>query len=272
MKFASYATAAAFLLTTCTVGFAQDAQRAEERAAQDAERASDSADRAAERAVDRAQRAEQRAERAERAEDRAEDRAERAAERRAERERSDVRIRQDEDRVREDEVELAADTVVERRQEVIDMAKDTIADLTDSDPAAKDLYDAAYGYAVFDTTKAGFLVTGAGGTGAAMRTGRGGEPVIMHMGAGGVGLGGGVENYKLVILFEDEDTFDRFLDGGWTAGASAQAAAGRDGAAVVGRFVNGVAVYHLTDGGAIAQADVTGVRFWRSDRLNPGIG
>jgi lipid-binding SYLF domain-containing protein len=166
--------------------------------------------------------------------------------------------------------ELDAKGLEARRAEILDMTKDTVAELR-KDDAAEDLVDDAYGYAVFDTTKGGFVVTGAGGTGAAMRK-NGGNPVYMHMGAGGVGLGAGLENYKLVLLFENEDTYERFVDGSWTAGASAQAAAGRDGAAVVGKFVNGVAVYHLTDKGVIAQADLTGVRFWPSDRLNPGVG
>lgn len=133
----------------------------------------------------------------------------------------------------------------------------------------RDIDVADYSHAVFDTTKGGFIVTGAGGTGVAMRK-SGGDPVYMHLGAGGVGLAAGLENYKLIVLFETEDTYKRFIDGAWTGGASAQAAAGRDGAAIVGKFFNGVAVYHITDKGVIAQADVTGVRFWPSDRLNPG--
>lgn len=165
---------------------------------------------------------------------------------------------------------LDADTLAERRQEILDMSKDTIAELRENDAAATLLSD-AYGYAVFDTTKGGFIVTGAGGTGVAMRK-NGSNPVYMHLGAGGVGLGAGLENYKLVILFENEDVYERFVDGQWSAGATAQAAAGRDGAAAVGKFNNGVAVYHLTDKGLIAQADITGVRFWPSDRLNPGVG
>jgi lipid-binding SYLF domain-containing protein len=165
--------------------------------------------------------------------------------------------------------ELDADTLAERRQEILDMSKGTI-DALRKDTAAKELIDDAYGHAVFDTTKGGFLVTGAGGTGVAMRK-NGSDPVYMHMGAGGVGLGAGIENYKLVVLFENEDVYKRFIDGQWAAGASAQAAAGDEGAAVVGRFHNGVAVYHLTDQGLIAQADVTGVKFWPSDRLNPGV-
>jgi lipid-binding SYLF domain-containing protein len=166
--------------------------------------------------------------------------------------------------------ELDANSLVERRQEILDMSKSTIDGLRKKDEAAAALISSAYGHAVFDTTKGGFIVTGAGGTGVAMRR-NGSAPVYMHMGAGGVGLGAGLENYKLVVLFENEDTYERFIDGAWTAGASAQAAAGRDGAAAVGKFANGVAVYHLTDKGLIAQADLTGVKFWPSDRLNPGV-
>ena len=165
--------------------------------------------------------------------------------------------------------ELDANTLDGRRHEILEMSKSTIEKLRKDESAAQ-LIGSAYGHAVFDTTKGGFIVTGAGGTGVAMRKG-GGNPVFMHMGAGGVGLGGGLENYKFVVLFENEDTYKRFIDGAWTAGASAQAAAGRDGAAAVGKFVNGVAVYHITDKGLIAQADVTGVKFWPSDRLNPGV-
>jgi lipid-binding SYLF domain-containing protein len=165
--------------------------------------------------------------------------------------------------------ELDANSLAERRQEILDMSKGTI-DALRKDESAKELLDDAYGHAVFDTTKGGLIVTGAGGTGVAMRK-NGSDPVYMHMGAGGVGLGAGIENYKLVVLFENEDVYKRFIDGQWAAGASAQAAAGDEGKGVVGKFHNGVAVYHLTDQGLIAQADVTGVKFWPSDRLNPGV-
>jgi lipid-binding SYLF domain-containing protein len=156
----------------------------------------------------------------------------------------------------------------QRREEILAMQKATITALG-KDDVADSLLDEAYGYAVFDTTKGGFIVTGAGGTGVATRK-SGSNPVFMHLGAGGVGLGAGLENYKLVMLFQDKETYDEFVEGAWSAGASAQAAAGQDGKAVVGRFVNGVAVYHLTDKGLIAQVDITGVKFWPSDRLNEG--
>jgi lipid-binding SYLF domain-containing protein len=160
--------------------------------------------------------------------------------------------------------------LAQRREEILQMSKATIADLRKDDVADK-LLGEAYGHAVFDTTKGGFIVTGAGGTGVAMPK-TGGKPVFMHLGAGGVGLGAGLENYKLIVLFENKDAYDKFVEGAWSAGFSAQAAAGESGKAAVGKFVNGVAVYHLTDKGLIAQVDVTGVKFWPSDRLNPGVG
>ena len=174
------------------------------------------------------------------------------------------------DRDHDDDDQVAASGLAERRQEILDMSKAALNDLR-KDKSAAQLLDSAYGHAVFDTTKGGLIVTGAGGTGVAMRK-NGSNPIYMHMGSGGVGLGAGLENYKFIVLFENEDTYKRFIDGEWSGGATAQAAAGREGAAVVGKFNNGVAVYHITDKGLIAQADVSGVRFWPSDRLNPGVG
>lgn len=174
------------------------------------------------------------------------------------------------DRDHDDDDQVAASGLAERRQEILDMSKDALNELR-KDKSAAQLLDSAYGHAVFDTTKGGLIVTGAGGTGVAMRK-NGSNPIYMHMGSGGVGLGAGLENYKFIVLFENEDTYKRFIDGEWSGGATAQAAAGREGAAVVGKFNNGVAVYHITDKGLIAQADVSGVRFWPSDRLNPGVG
>jgi len=158
--------------------------------------------------------------------------------------------------------------LAEHRAQILTMSKDAIDELR-KDQGAHELLDDAYGYAVFDTTKGGFIVTGAGGTGAAMHK-NGTSPVYMHLGAGGVGLGAGLENYKLILLFQDQDTYDKFIQGAWSAGVSAQAAAGSEGKATVAKFNNGVAVYHLTDKGVIAQVDVTGVKFWPSDKLNPG--
>ena len=168
----------------------------------------------------------------------------------------------------DDGPKLSNSEKAERRTELMQMAKDTIAELR-NDANARDLLDKAYGEAVFDTTKGGLVVTGAGGTGVAMRK-NGGQPVYMHLGEGGVGLGAGLEKYKLVLLFENKEIYDKFVEGAWSAGASAQAAAGKNGAGTVAKFNNGVAVYHISNKGVMAQVDITGVKFWPADTLNPG--
>ena len=87
--------------------------------------------------------------------------------------------------------------------------------------------------------------------------------IYMHMGAGGVALGAGVQQYKLVLLFEDDDSFQRFVGGSWDAGATAQAVAGKAAKEAASNFVDGMAVYQLTDKGLSAQADLTLMRFWQ---------
>lgn len=166
------------------------------------------------------------------------------------------------------EQESAVDSkVVERRQEIDARAQQTLEKLFNAQSSVRALYDRAAGYAVFTATKAGFIVTGGGGTGVAVdkQTGR---RTYMRMGTGGIGLGIGAQRYDLVILFEAPAHVDRFIRGGWDASTTAQAAAGSDGVIVSSSFVDGVAFYQLTDRGLMAQADVSGTRFWTIDELN----
>src|SRR5690606_41503712 len=111
--------------------------------------------------------------------------------------------------------------------EILQMAEETLAELREQNASAETLYEEAHGYAVFDTTKGGLIVTGAGGTGVAMEK-DGGEPIFMHLGQAGIGLGAGLENYRLVLMFEDQETFDRFVSGQWDGSISAQASAGEE--------------------------------------------
>ncbi|HEX6994926.1 MAG TPA: YSC84-related protein [Gammaproteobacteria bacterium] len=169
----------------------------------------------------------------------------------------------------EEDAEAVADEqeLEQRRNEIMRMAEETLDQLREQNPSAAALYEEAHGYAVFDTTKGGLIVTGAGGTGVAMEK-DGGEPIFMHLGQAGVGLGAGLENYRLVMLLEDQETYDRFVSGQWDGSLSAQASAGEEGVAAEEQFVDGVKVYRLTDRGLMAQADVSGIRFWPSEELN----
>ena len=156
-----------------------------------------------------------------------------------------------------------------RREELVQTAEETLDQLREQNDAAANLYEQAHGYAVFDTTKGGLIVTGAGGTGVAMEKG-GTEHTFMHLGQAGVGLGAGLENYRLVLLFADQETYDDFVSGQWDGSISAQAAAGDEGVSAEEQFVDGIRAFRLTDTGLMAQVDVSGVRFWVSEELNDG--
>ena len=151
---------------------------------------------------------------------------------------------------------------VKERAQLEQMARETLDRLVAESESARELFERSKHYAVFDSAKVGALVTGAGGSGVAVDT-RARQCVYMHMGAAGLGLGGGIQKYKIVFLFEDDDAFGRFVEGHWDGNTTAQAVAGKAAVEAASNFVDGLAVYQLTDAGLIAQADLTLMKFWQ---------
>ena len=134
-------------------------------------------------------------------------------------------------------------------------------------PKAKDLYSSAYGWAVFDNLKLAFGVSGGGGNGVAVNR-HTGDRTYMKMGTGGVGVGLGVNKYQVVFLMVDQQTFDNFVNKGWQADAGATASAGKAAAEAKTDFVNGLAIYQLTEKGLMLNADIAGTKYWKNKKLN----
>jgi len=153
------------------------------------------------------------------------------------------------------------------RSEIDAMVREALLDLSSRDPAIRVMFEQSHGYAVFHATKAGALLTAAGGRGVAVNSATG-DRTYMRMASAGIALGAGLQGYTLALLFETPEAFDQFLKGQWDASASAVAAAGKDGANAVSSFVDGVAAYQVTNKGLMAQADLTGTRFWPNSELN----
>ena len=148
-----------------------------------------------------------------------------------------------------------------RKQEIDAAAQETLDELFRAQGNARELYDRAAGYAVFTATKAGFIVSGGGGTGVAVNKSTG-QRTYMRMGTGGIGFGIGAQRYSVIVMFENEPALAKFIAGGWDSSATAEAAAGTEGVAVRSSFIDGMAFFQLTDKGLMAHADVTGTRFW----------
>jgi lipid-binding SYLF domain-containing protein len=155
----------------------------------------------------------------------------------------------------------------QKRDAIDQMAKNTLDRLFADSENAQKLYDEAVGYAVFDSVKVAVGVSGGGGMGVAVDKSSG-ERTYMNMGTAGIGLGIGGKSFQIVFIFESKKAFDNFIEEGWQAETTAGAAAGTSGKDVSSSFIHGVAIYQVTNKGLIAQADVSGTKFWKSRRLN----
>jgi lipid-binding SYLF domain-containing protein len=164
----------------------------------------------------------------------------------------------------EEEKETKTD---KKRAEIDARSKEALDELFASNEKAKGLYDTAHGYAVFGNWKFALGISGGGGSGVAVNKGSG-ERTYMNMGTVGVGLGFGGKKYQVVFVFEDEKRFTGFVEKGWQADTSATAAAGTATAEAGTGFVDGIAIYQITDAGVMAQADIAGTKYWKDKKLN----
>ena len=154
-----------------------------------------------------------------------------------------------------------------KRMKVDETADDALKALFAENAKAKELFEGAYGWAVFDNLKLAFGFSGGGGNGvAAEKTSD--KRTYMKMGTAGLGFGLGANKYQVIFFFQDSQTFDNFVNKGWQADAGATASAGTNAAEVKTGFVNGIAIYQMTEKGLMANADIAGTKYWQNDKLN----
>jgi len=154
-----------------------------------------------------------------------------------------------------------------KRMKLDEMADEALQKLFAEHSKSKELYDVSFGWAVFDNLKLAFGFSGGGGNGVA-KVRESGKATYMKMGTAGVGLGLGANKYQVIFIFQDSQTYDNFVNKGWQADAGATASAGTNAAEVKTGFVNGIAIYQMTEKGLMANADIAGTKYWKNDKLN----
>jgi lipid-binding SYLF domain-containing protein len=155
-----------------------------------------------------------------------------------------------------------------KRAKIDETAQQALDELFTKSVKAETLFKKAYGWAVFDNLKLALIVSGGGGNGVAVDKDTG-ERTYMKMGTAGIGLGLGGQTYQVVMFFQDKGTFVNFVENGWQADAGVTAAAGTEGVNPSVGFVNGLAIFKITDTGLMANADVAGTKYWKNKKLNP---
>ncbi|HWZ86131.1 MAG TPA: YSC84-related protein [Thermoanaerobaculia bacterium] len=165
------------------------------------------------------------------------------------------------------EAEWNAQKVEAKRSQIDATAGGALDKLLKENPAAKELYEKAYGWAAFDNLKLGFFFSGGGGKGVAVET-KTKKRTYMEMGSVGFGLAFGGKKYEVVFLFQDSATFNAFVEKGWQAQGSANATAGKENAGGQTGFVNGMAIYQISGTGLMANVDLSGTKYFKDKSLN----
>lgn len=163
-------------------------------------------------------------------------------------------------------------TVEEKRDKYVEMEKATLARLYKESPGTKEKVAKAAGHATFANANVNLILASAGGGYGSVVDNATGKRTYMKMALGGVGLGLGVKDYRVVMIFKDKATLDNFVENGWDVGAHADAAAkaGETGGEISGEgdIRSGIEVFSMTESGLALQATIAGTKYWKDDKLN----
>jgi len=163
-------------------------------------------------------------------------------------------------------------TIKEKQDYVVKMRNETLRDLYDLDAGAKAHVRAAAGYAVFSNAGVKLFFFGAGNGFGVAHDNTTRKNTYMRMFTGGIGLGLGVKDYRLVIVFDKNEDLVKFIETGWDFSGSAEASAKRydDGLTLsVAKSVNlDITMYTMTKAGLSLEAMIEGTKFWKVDELN----
>jgi lipid-binding SYLF domain-containing protein len=163
-------------------------------------------------------------------------------------------------------------TGVEKRAYSQDMRSEALAQLYQLKPDARGEIAAAPGYAVFEAVKAQMLITTTANGYGIVRDNQTGADTYMSAFSAGAGFGAGIKGFRVIVVFQDRQTMNKFVNEGWVFGASGTADAKSDtgGSSVsdATAFGDGMKVYTFTDTGLMAGASLNGVKVWKDEKLN----
>ena len=166
---------------------------------------------------------------------------------------------------------MGSGTVAEKRDAILTMQDVALAKLYKEKPDVKAQIETAPGYAVFSNANVNIIFVSAGTGYGVVNNNITGHQTYMNMAEGGVGLGIGAKDYRIVLVFHSQKAINYFIENGWTAGgnADATAKAGQKGMSVEGEgYLGDITVYTMTESGLALQASVKGTKFWPDKQLN----
>lgn len=166
----------------------------------------------------------------------------------------------------------AGDTVEQKRDNILSMEDETLERLYEEEPPAKRKIARAAGYGVFSNVNINLIFASAGSGYGVVYDNDTGDRTYMRMALGGIGIGLGAKDFRVVLIFKTDEAMRRFIQSGWEFGAHADAAAkaGDKGGELSdeGDISSDIDVYSMTESGLALQATVAGSKYWKDDELN----
>lgn len=164
-----------------------------------------------------------------------------------------------------------AATPDERRAAVQEMRGKVLTELYQKKPDVRQQIADSTGYAVFSNANVNLIFASFGGGYGVVHDNRSGADTYLKMGEVGLGFGAGVKDFRIVMVFHNDEALKRFMEYGVALGAQADAAAvaSEKGGAVGGELqLDNITVYQLTEAGLALQATIKGTKFWPDAELN----
>jgi lipid-binding SYLF domain-containing protein len=167
---------------------------------------------------------------------------------------------------------VKAESVQEKREDIMRLAENTLDQLYQMAPGARQVVRDAAGYGVFSDTGLKIFTFGSGlGKGVVINNATK-KATYMHMGEVQVGLGFGISKFRQVFVFQTVDALNNFINYGITVGAQATGAvqAEGQGGSISGAIsvAPGVWIYQITEAGLAAELGITGAKYFKDNDLN----
>ena len=165
----------------------------------------------------------------------------------------------------------------EQRASIRKNGKEILAKIYSANEEASAQVASSAGYATFSTINAKILFGGTGNGYGILTEKPSGKQTFMRMARVQVGLGFGVQELSVLLIFKSKEKLAEFKEKGWTFGGGASAAMISEAASeddpAVDKSIQATVdldplVYQITDAGVNLSATLDGVKFSRDAALN----
>ena len=166
---------------------------------------------------------------------------------------------------------MGSGTTAEKQAAIREMKDSALTQLFRMKPDTRSQLKSAPGYAVFSNVNINVILFAAGTGFGLVKDNSTGHYTYMNMAEGGVGLGVGAKDYRIVMVFHTREAMRQLVESGWTFGGNADAAvkAADKGGSIEGEaYFGNVTVYTFTESGIALQATIKGTKFWVDRALN----